>query len=210
MENAVNKIQSVFEWFYQIIILSVLFLVTNIFFFQIFFSIDFTVVFLPIYFIVSITIIPSSIGLIRVIHRLKNGESNIWKIYWEELKVVVRSELKYIILIMLCIFLTLLSLYISDYYSNIPVVFYILNLSMLGFEILYCIEVIGNSLNDRGKECFINALRFIGKNIFRQILIVLCIFLLVAIIKFYFSLIIIIFGVLFKIYYVVYKNSLIK
>lgn len=99
-------------YFYQFIVLNGLFLVTNSLFFQIFFAVDFKPIFFPLYFVVSLSLLPSSIAIVRTIDRVvyqKKGQ--ILQTYWQQLKRVMKVEKAICLVWTMCFYLTLTGLY---------------------------------------------------------------------------------------------------
>lgn len=75
MTNVMAKAIKISEHIYAVIIVNVLFLITNCLFFQIFFSIDFKPVFFPLYFLVSLPVLPSVISSFQTVKEFLSGNS---------------------------------------------------------------------------------------------------------------------------------------
>lgn len=157
MEKIMARGLSISTYFYQFFLLNSLFLLTNSLFFQVFFAIDFKPVFFPLYFIVSLTILPSSMAMVRTINEVvfqKNGQ--VLNSYCQELKKVFRQEKKICFIWTLMLFITISSLYIplptNDFGSQFLTA---LNLLALIGELFLFFMLTSHSIGGRGKEIII-------------------------------------------------------
>lgn len=135
-------------YFYQFIVLNGLFLVTNSLFFQIFFAVDFKPIFFPLYFVVSLSLLPSSIAIVRTIDQVvyqKKGQ--LLQTYWQQLKRVMKVEKAICLVWTMCFYLTLTGLYaplsVTGLGGQLLLVF---NLIFLVAELSLFILITGHSI----------------------------------------------------------------
>lgn len=144
---------------YRVIILNTLFLVTNAFFFQVFFLFDFKVVFFPIYLLTSLTLMPSSLALLRTSHTLKGENSaGIFGIYLKELRFTLRKEMHLSALLTLAFYLGLTTLYVSAVTGPVTYLLYAMNIVFIIFEMSFSINLAREAISFKGKNLLKQAL----------------------------------------------------
>lgn len=203
MTEKISKLLTIFDMVYHIILLNTLFLITNSFFFQIFFFIDFQVIFFPLYFVVSLPLIPSLLALLRAIGELKVGrEVKLAATYFRELRFTLRNEYRIWGSLVAAVFLTLTALYASTINSPLTIIFYSLNIVLLVCEGLLFINLLRNGLHYKKSSLIENLVASFlpnaGKNSLLLVMIVLSLF---SGFRLSFTMIIFIFGVLLEIMY---------
>lgn len=145
--------------FYRVIILNTLFLVTNAFFFQVFFLFDFKVVFFPIYLLTSLTLLPSSLALLRTARTLKGeNSSGIFGIYLRELRFTLRKERHLSALLTLAFYLGLTTLYVSAVTGPITYLLYAMNIVLIVFEMSFGINLAREAISFKGRNLLQQAL----------------------------------------------------
>ena len=210
MRNFLEKGLSYSNYIYQFFILNSLFLITNVLFFQFFFAIDFRLIFFPLFFLVSQTIIPSCVASVRYLNKLlKNESTRIFYTFCKELIYTVKHEWKIWMACILCIFLTLATLYVPLQASYVTNVFTMMNVIVFCIEVLMVIIMIGNAQKYEGKTLLL----FCMINFFKQIplsvlMIVLMAALIIAVQKISFMFILFIFSTaLYFLYFLFRANT---
>ncbi len=153
MNDRLTKLMGLFDLFYRVIILNTLFLVTNAFFFQVFFLFDFKVVFFPIYLLTSLTLLPSILALLRTAHTLKGeNSSGIFGIYLRELRFTLRKEMHLSALLTLAFYLGMTTLYVSAVTGPITYLLYAMNIVLIVFEMSFGINLAREAISFKGTE----------------------------------------------------------
>lgn len=159
MNDRLIKLMGLFDFFYRVIILNTLFLVTNAFFFQVYFLFDFKVVFFPIYLLTSLTLLPSILALLRTAHTLKGeNSSGIFGIYLRELRFTLRKEMHLSALLTLAFYLGLTTLYVSAVTGPITYLLYAMNIVLIVFEISFGINLAREAISFKGQNLLKQAL----------------------------------------------------
>jgi len=209
MNNIIEKGIGYCQYFYQFFVFNSLFLITNVLFFQFFFSIDFKPIFFPLFFLVSQTLIPSCVAIIRCINKLKKNESlKLFSTYINEFLYTCKYEWEIWLSCTLCFYLTMTALYVplgSTYVTNILMM---MNLIILCLEVLLFILIIGNSQEYEGKNLILfSCLRFFKQIPLGILIAVLFAALIIAVQKISFMLILFIFSAALYLSYFIFRSS---
>lgn len=176
MNDRLTKLMGLFDLFYRAIILNTLFLVTNAFFFQVFFLFDFKVVFFPIYLLTSLTLMPSSLALLRTSHTLKGENSaGIFGIYLKELRFTLRKEMHLSALLTLAFYLGLTTLYVSAVTGPVTYLLYAMNIVFIIFEMSFSINLAREAISFKGKNLLKQALSTYLPNFLKNVAILMMI-----------------------------------
>lgn len=212
MNNIIEKGIGFCQYFYQFFVFNSLFLIINVFFFQILFFIDFKPIFFPLFFLASQTLIPSCVATIRCIKRLRENESlQLFATYIKELLYTCKYEWKIWLSCTLCFYLTMTALYVplgSTYVTNILMV---MNLIIFCLELLLFILIIGNSQKYEGKNLILfSCLRFFKQIPLGILVAVLIAALVIAVQKISFMLILFIFSGALYLSFFIFRSSIKK
>lgn len=154
MENYIKKAFNYTNKIYEVIILNFLFLLMNILFFQVYFSINFELKYLMFYFLSSFLLIPalSSIHITRKQIVDGVGESII-KIFFKNILNIVRSNWKLLLVIPILFFISVFNIYIIIPKNYLMVCIFAGNITLLFMIILLAINFIRiSTIRKRKKE----------------------------------------------------------
>lgn len=194
------QIKFIINYFYQIICLNFSFLVVNCLFFQIYFIFDFKAAFLPLYLLVSITILPSITALVRVGKAIKlNQEGSFFKIIFQNLLTAFKKEVLISLGSCLIVYLIIFNLYLIKVNSVWTLLLYASNLSLLIMIFVFLMNFIFLSINYSGKGLFKMSLKtFLKTFTFNLLVILLGIILVIVILKLWYMSRLVIFGCVLK------------
>lgn len=130
-----DRITKMFEAVYQLIALNFIFLVLNAGFFQIFFAIDFRPIYFPLYYLVSLTLIPSSIIVLRLVNTTRS-----WNQLLSEFRRVL-GQWRLWLLLPLVIYLNWSNLYVLQNHKFL----FVINLTLLILAGLFICQLIANA-----------------------------------------------------------------
>lgn len=186
---------------YNLLVINLLFLLFNILFFQTFFHIDFNYSTLPLYFIVSQTIIPTTRGLLKSRYSsiIEKNSVNTRKII-KNIMYSFSNHWKTWILISFVLYIPIINLYILVPNSLFSSIVYLGNMGLLIINFLFVINTVLVSLNDNVESLFKKSIAtFIANTKNNLGLLILNVSILAIAFRLTFVAIIIIFGVLIEI-----------
>ena len=157
MKKTFSLMMEVFNRVYQTILLNLYFLILNIFFFQIYFVINFEPSFFIVYFLASITFVPTMIIL------LKNTRNEVSSTFFRiliELKECIKATFWTMILIPFLFFLSITNLYLLSNNSFMSIVLLFLNVVSIVLQLILVVNILRNSMNG----CFETLLKRSFKN----------------------------------------------
>lgn len=165
MTNVMAKAIKISEHIYAVIIVNVLFLITNCLFFQIFFSIDFKPVFFPLYFLVSLPVLPSVISSFQTVKEFLNGNSEGYiRSYFLHLKKIVSKNGKWLFWLPLLMFVTLFNLYSITVSNPLLLLLFSANLVLFLGESLLAVNCVFVSLRNENSCLVVEATRTLFSN----------------------------------------------
>ena len=196
MNDRLTKLMGLFDLFYRVIILNTLFLVTNAFFFQVYFLFDFKVVFFPLYLLTSLTLMPSILALLRTAHTLQGENSTgIFGIYLKELWFTLRKEMHLSALLTAAFYISVTTLYVSAVTGPITYLLYAMNIVFIVFEMSFGLNLAGESISFKGRDLLKQTLATYMPNFLKNVAVLMMIALSISVsFKLSYTAIIFIFG----------------
>lgn len=201
METLSNKFMIITEKINDVIVINTLFLVTNCFLFQSIFFIDFDFIFLPLFYLSSLPLLPSLVALNRTLLMKSEGRTTTsLRTYWQEIKIVLGTNIKLCFGLTTIFYIGLANLYLLNGDSIVSQLLFLLNLIVLMGEMIFAIGLVMASTRHADQYLLKESVSFITENIGKILLCMTFIGIgLYVTFSLYYPLIIIIFGVLIKI-----------